>query len=146
MLESEPAFCPECGAPGNACRARFQQFLALEFERPAYGEVHHLPVATFILQHSCNLTRESWLQERQLLQRFLINGETPAEVRREAGNRIDRRNRPFKITSRAGKPLHDRSRWTNTIMDVREQDAVVYCRDVEKWARATLEDTQVIRV
>ncbi len=50
--------CPECGAPDSACEARFHELLALEFEEAGYGAVHHLTVATYMLQHSSKLTRE----------------------------------------------------------------------------------------
>ncbi len=48
--------CPECGAelpPGERCEERFNLCLALEYENPAaYGRVHHLTVACYMLQHN----------------------------------------------------------------------------------------------
>jgi len=61
------ANCPECGATDVACEIRFNEFLILEFTDPGFGEVHHLTVATYMLQHSSKLTRQGWLQMRDLL-------------------------------------------------------------------------------
>ena len=41
--------CPECGAPDNLCKARFDEFLVLEFTDMGYGAVHNLIVATYML-------------------------------------------------------------------------------------------------
>ena len=48
--------CPECGAPDNLCQTRFDEFLVLEFTDAGYGAVHHLTVATFMVQHSSKMT------------------------------------------------------------------------------------------
>lgn len=49
--------CPECGGPEMACEARYHECLALEFGDPSYGAVHHLTMATLMLQHSSKLIR-----------------------------------------------------------------------------------------
>jgi hypothetical protein len=49
-----PNTCSECGAvlqDESSCQEIFDSFLALEFEDPAYGEVHFLTVACFMIQH-----------------------------------------------------------------------------------------------
>ena len=74
--------CPECGAAETRCEAQFHRFLALEYSDAAYGAVHHLTVAAYMLQHSSKLTAEGWLFERDLLKRFLVVGASPSEVRR----------------------------------------------------------------
>ena len=46
--------CPECGAvlhDGETCEAYFHQMLFWEAENPANGEVHHLAVLCYHLQH-----------------------------------------------------------------------------------------------
>src|SRR6185369_4158225 len=73
--------CPECGAA--ECEARYHDFLVKEFEDPGYGAVHHLTVATYMLQHSSALTKEGWLFERNLLREFLIEKKPAAFIRQQ---------------------------------------------------------------
>jgi hypothetical protein len=49
-----PARCAECGAvlpEGETCQTIFESFMALEFSDLAYGEVHFLTVACYMIQH-----------------------------------------------------------------------------------------------
>jgi len=75
--------CPDCGAPEMTCETRFHEFLVKEFEDAGYGTVHHLTVATYMLQHSSKLTREGWLYERELLREFLVENKPPAFIRKQ---------------------------------------------------------------
>lgn len=116
--------CPECGAPDALCQSRFDEFLALEFSDPGgYGSVHNLTVAAYMVQHSSRLTREGWLFERSLLREFLIEGKSPALVRQESREALDSGKRPFKIKSRTGQRIIEKSEWTKTILDVRAENA-----------------------
>ena len=90
--------CPECGAPDNACKDRFDEFLVLEFTDPGYGAVHHLTVAAYMLQHSSRLTPEGWLYERELLKEFLLENKPPALVGKQHKDAVDSGKRNFKIT------------------------------------------------
>lgn len=135
--------CPECGAPDALCQSRFDEFLALEFSDPGgYGSVHNLTVAAYMVQHSSRLTREGWLFERSLLREFLVEGKSPALVRQESREALDSGKRPFKIKSRTGQRIIEKSEWTKTILDVRAENAETYCADIEAWARTALEDAE----
>jgi hypothetical protein len=134
--------CPECGAPASACAARFDEFLALEFTDADYGAVHHLTVAAYMLQHSSKLTREGWLHMRQLLREFLIENKPPAFIRKQNKDFVDSGKRQFKITSKDGLPVIDKTAWAKTILDVRADNAETYCTDVTEWARAVLDDAE----
>ena len=136
--------CLECGAPGNECEARYNEFLVREFEDPGYGAVHHLTVATYMLQHSSKLTHAGWLYERDLLREFLVENKPPAFTRKQNKDLVDSGKRKFKIKSRDGLPVIPHTEWTKTILDVRMEDANVYCEDVTAWARAALMDSQWI--
>src|SRR5574338_84558 len=96
------ANCPECGAPGRLCQTRFDEFMVLEFTDPGYGAVHHLTVATYMLQHSSKMTPEGWKYERELLREFLVEKKTPADVRKQNKTIVDSGKRTFKIKSRTG--------------------------------------------
>lgn len=138
--------CPECGAPENACEARYHEFLVKEFEGPGYGAVHHLTVAAYMLQHSSKLTKEGWLFERNLLRQFIIEKKPPAFIRKQHRNIVDSGKRTFKIKSKDGQPTISRTHWTKTIVDVRMENADVYCEDVNVWAMSVLEDAEGLKV
>jgi hypothetical protein len=134
--------CPECG--GADCEARFHELLALEFGDPAYGAVHHLTVATYMLQHSARLSRDGWLFERQLLEEFVEHVAEPAQVRRAHHAEVDNGRRAFKFKSIDGRPLFTGIRWRRTVRDVHPESAEEYREDVRVWARQTLLDSQQV--
>jgi hypothetical protein len=136
--------CPECGAVN--CRSRFDEFLALEFTDAGYGAVHHLTVSAYMLQHSSQLTREGWLHERELLREFLVDNKPPAFIRKKNRDLVDSGKRTFKIKSRDGQRIIQKSTWTKTILDVRAENAEEYCANVTLWARSVLEDAEAIEI
>ena len=103
--------CPECGALDSACAARFDEFLVLEFTDSGYGAVHHLTVAAYMLQYSSQLTREGWLYERELLREFLVENKPPAFIRKQNRDAVDSGKRNFKIKSKTGLPVIDKTTW-----------------------------------
>lgn len=136
--------CPECGAADGACEARFNEFLVLEFTDAGYGAVHHLTVATYMLQHSSKLTREGWLHMRGLLKEFIIENKPPAFIRKQNKDQVDSGKREFKIKSKNGERVINKSTWTKTILDVRTDNAEVYCADIAEWARSVLKDAETV--
>jgi hypothetical protein len=138
--------CPECSAPESSCKTRFDDFLVLEFTDAGYGAVHHLTVATYMLQHSSNLTREGWLHERELMREFLVEKKPPAFIRKQNKDLVDSSKRAFKIKSKDGKPVISKTSWTKTILDVRTENAEVYCEDVTAWARSVLEEAEAVAI
>ena len=138
--------CPECGAPNNSCKARFDEFLILEFTDAGYGAVHHLTVAAFMVQHSSKLTREGWLFERNLLREFLVENKSPEYIRKQNKDMVDSGKRSFKIKSKTGLPVINKTTWTKTILDVRSENSEAYCEDITSWARSVLEEAEAIAV
>jgi hypothetical protein len=134
--------CSECGARDNLCQTRFDEFLVLEFTDAGYGAVHHLTVATYMLQHSSKMTREGWLYERDLLREFLVEKKPPALIRKQIKEKVDSGKRTFKFKSKDGKPVIDKTTWTKTILDVRTDSAEVYCEDVTAWAKSAFYDVE----
>lgn len=137
--------CPECGATDSLCKSRFEEFLALEFTDMGYGAVHNLTVATYMLQHSSQLSKEGWLYERDLLREFIVEKKSPSVIRQQVKDSVDSGKRTFKFKSKDGKPIIHKSTWTRTILDVRTQDAETYCANVTAWARSVLEDVQGLK-
>lgn len=138
--------CPECGAPDNLCQTRFDEFLVLEFTDAGYGAAHHLTATAYMLQHSSKMTREGWSYERDLLRQFLVEKKTPASIRKQIKNTVDSGKRTFKIKSRDGVPVIDKTTWTKTILDVRAEKAEMYCEDITAWARSVLEEAESVTV
>ncbi len=138
--------CPECGAPDKSCETRFHECLVKEFEDVAYGEVHHLTVAAYMLQHSSKLTREGWLHERNLLKEFLVEKKPPAFIRQQNKDLVDSGKRSFKIKSKDGAPVIIKTEWKKTIMEVRLENAKDYCEDVSFWAKTVLEESEKVSV
>jgi hypothetical protein len=136
--------CPECGAPDNLCQSRFDEFLVLEFTDAGFGAVHHLTVATYMVQHSSKMTREGWLFERNLLKEFLVENKPPAYIRKQNKDVVDSSKRTFKIKSKTGLPVIHKATWQKTILDVRSDSADVYCEDITAWARSVLEEAERI--
>lgn len=134
--------CPECGAPDQACEAHFYECLGRESLDAGYAVVHHLLVATYMLQHSSKLTKEGWLFERELLREFVVEQKPPAFIRKQNRDVVDSGRRKFKIAAKDGLPKIDRRQWAKTIMDIRLDSAGHYCADVSVWAEAALEDAE----
>jgi hypothetical protein len=138
--------CPECGAPNKLCQTRFDEFLVLEFTDAGYGAVHHLTVATFMIQHSSKMTREGWQYERDLLREFLVGKKTPAMMRKQIKDTVDSGKRTFKFKSKTGVPVINKTAWAKTILDVRAENAEVYREDINAWARSVLEEAEAVAV
>jgi len=138
--------CPECGAPEISCKSRFDEFLILEFTDVDYGAIHHLTVVAYMIQHSSKLTREGWLHMRELLREFLVENKSPEHVRRQNRDLVDGGKRKFKIASKDGLTVINKSTWMKTILNVRTENVEVYCADVTAWARSVLEETERLEV
>jgi hypothetical protein len=138
--------CLDCGAPDNTCETRFQEFLIKEFEEAGYGAVHHLTVATYMLQHSSKLTSEGCFPLREVLREFLVENKPPAFIRKRNKDLVDSGKRKFKIKSKDGLPVIKKNTWTKTILDIRIENAEVYCEDVTMWARAVLDEAEAITI
>ena len=136
--------CPECGAKDALCKARFDELLDLEFSDAEYGAVHHLTVATYMLQHSSRLSREGWLHQRDLLREFVVENTPPEIILKRDRQKLDSGNRNFNFKSKDGRPVITKSSWEKTILDVRTESAKVYRVDVKAWARSVLEEAEVI--
>jgi hypothetical protein len=148
-----PIQCPECGAlsgaPGteeDSCTDRFHRFLILEFGDPEYGAVHHLTVATYMLQHPSRLSRKGWLEMRALLARFLEEGISPQAMRAEMRAEVDRGQRTWSLVKGPRMELPEGFSWSLTILSVDDRNAAQYRLDVERWARQALADAAAIRV
>jgi hypothetical protein len=136
--------CPECGAPDLQCESRYHECLVNEFTDAGYGKVHHLTVAAYMLQHSSKLSMQGWHETYRLLKEFLIKNKSPFEIRKQNKNIVDSGMRKWKITLNDGISKTNKTIWKKTILNVRLENAEVYCADVTAWAKAVLTDSEEI--
>jgi hypothetical protein len=141
--------CPDCGASlseNQSCEAYFHQMLFWENEEPANGRVHHLMVLCYHLQHPALYSPEGLAYGRQLLKRFVVDGESPQNVRRQMKSQVGSNNRDWKIRASAdsqGSYDHPIS-WRMNAADVVSGGIDNYCQNVEKWAAAIQEQLETM--
>jgi hypothetical protein len=109
-----------------------------EAENPGYGEVHHLMVLCYHLQHPSLYSPRGLSAARRLLVEFLEQGETPDEVRKRNRASVDSGKRKWKIKGTAASHgSYDLSvQWTMTAADVTAGGATNYCDNVRRWAQS----------
>ena len=139
MADNNPVHCPECGAPwpdDQTCRDYFHQLLFWENEDPARGEVHHLMVLCYHLQHPSLYSAEGLTHARGLLVDFVERGLSPAEVRANNREHVASGRRDWSVTARPGNHgAYERPVvWTMTIADVVAGGAERYFESVQAWA------------
>jgi hypothetical protein len=138
--------CPKCGAPvasEDACRELFDLSQLKEIEDPAYYAVHHLSVPTYMLQHN-TYSAHGWLQVHTLLRRFLFEGLTPQQARREITEAQRRAPGGPSITRGPKLPGVEAVTWTRTIASVPLDTAERYCAAVRTWAEAVIADSEAL--
>ncbi len=141
--------CPDCGAvlsEGNSCQAIFDVFLVLEFTDPAYGEVHMLTVACFMIQHG-RYSDEALAWIEQKLRENLEAGKPAGQIRREAAQEAVQGTRTWKVTRSRGAP-QPKIAWSMTIADVagKYSDAAQYRKLIQQWARTILQEMKPLLV
>jgi hypothetical protein len=136
--------CPECRAAwdeGATCEDAFYQMLYWENEQPDLGEVHHLMVLCFYLQHPSRMSPEGLAYQIQLLADFVEGGISPADVRRERSSQVDSGKRSWKVTARPGEAAgySVEMNWKMTALDVVATGRDAYIESVRRWADLTHE-------
>ncbi|MEP7289389.1 MAG: DUF5946 family protein [Chloroflexota bacterium] len=137
--------CHECSAIWTedvTCENHFHQMGFWEMENLSLlGEVHHLMVLSYHLQHPSLYSPEGLRGAMTLLVDFVERGITPAEVRQRDRAIVDSGKRRFKIKGTAAShgayehPVH----WTMTAADVTAKGVTHYCDNVRAWARSIYE-------
>ncbi len=145
-----PGTCSECGArqrDGKDCQAIFDEFLVWEFTDAAFGEVHMLTVACFMIQHGrYSDDGLAWIEQK--LRETLEQNISPSTIRRQAARAVGQAQRSWKVTRQPGEPLLPPIAWSMTIADVAAgcrdasgaPDAVRYRHLIRQWAKTTLRE------
>jgi hypothetical protein len=133
--------CSECGAEWPetfTCRELFHQLLFWENEDTALGEVHHLMVLCFHLQHPSPYSREGLAAGRKILRDFVELGKSPHQVRLASRRSVDSANRSWSITARLenqgawGIPIT----WPMTVAEIVAGGMEAYQENVILWANS----------
>lgn len=140
--------CAECGAlldAGSTCQATFEEFLALEYTNPAYGRVHFLTVACFMIQHR-RYSDQALGGIYELLRAYFEEQLTDQQLRQRTASSIGHSSRTWKITRQAGDPPLPFVAWSMTISDVARhmQHPDEYCERITAWARVTLQEMSAL--
>ncbi|RPI32219.1 MAG: hypothetical protein EHM70_09470 [Chloroflexota bacterium] len=139
-METTPS-CPECKAvwrDGITCQDHFYQMLFWENENPALGEVHHLMVLSYHLQHPSLYSPDGLKVSMGLLDDFLVKGLSTKQVRKRNRDVVDSGNRSWKIKARPDSHgSYDAPvTWTMTAADVVANGAEGYIDSVRSWAES----------
>lgn len=136
--------CPECGAiwpEGKTCQDDFYQMLFWEAEDPTRGEVHHLTVLCYHLQHPSLYSPEGLIEAEKILVGFLDEKISPAEMVKRNRAKVDSGKRNWKIkatvTSHGAYPRP--ISWKMTAADVVTGGPANYCENVRAWAQSILD-------
>lgn len=144
--------CPECGAPqrdDRDCQTIFDEFLVLEFTDAAFGEVHFLTVACFMVQHGrYSDAGLAWIEQK--LRENLEQDISQFQIRAEAAQAVGQDQRDWKVTRRPGDAPLLPIAWSMTIQDVEAgyldpdgmPDAHRYRELIRQWGRVTVEEMQ----
>lgn len=139
--------CSKCGTmlrSDEKCRERFELCLRKDYEHPSsYGTVHHLIVASYMLQHN-EYSREGWLEARNLLVQAIRQGISPSILRQQNHQKFDSYHRQWNFTKGEKIAAIDKIEWSRTIADVRLDTPEMYCTDAKNWAKSILTDTESI--
>ena len=112
-----------------------------EAEDPDLGEVHHLMVLCYHLQHPSYYSQEGLEYAKQLLCDFVEAGLSPQEIRQRDCSKVASQNRNWKIkaTDKSRGSYPNEIRWEMVARDVVISGKNHYCQSVRKWAKTTLE-------
>ncbi len=120
------------------CEDHFHQMLAWEQEFSALWEVHHLLVLCYHLQHPSLYSPEGLAGARELLDDFVLRGQTTPAMRQRNRAALDSGNRKYKIkgTPASHGAYPQRPPWTITAPDITAGGPEKYIENVRAWGAA----------
>jgi hypothetical protein len=128
---------------GANCQSLFDELLALEFSDMAYGAVHFLTGACFMIQHNRYSDEAlAWIEDK--LRAHLERGVPIHQVRRQAARETQQATRTWRVERQPGARQLPEVAWSMTIADAfaARNDAERYRQVVTEWARAVLQEMQ----
>ncbi len=134
--------CSQCGAEGlgapGACRARFDELLALDHSRQEpWGSRHGLVFAAYALQHPGDFTRETLERSWLALHRVLLQGDDPAKVFAALRNHPPRAPGEWGVPELPAMPTAKRGPG-RTIAELDPMEVEGYADRVTAWCQSAL--------
>ena len=137
--------CAECGADlnGKACLEYFNKMLAWDFaDFAGVGQVHHLTVLCYYLQHPGKYSTEGLKKAIGILKDVLEGNLTDKDLYREESEVFSSSKRTWKVS---GTPENHgvyspKVKWTLTVSDVVQGGLEKYPENVRKWAQLIYKD------
>lgn len=138
--------CPDCGVALKgfaSCQEIFDSLLALEFSSPAYGAVHMLTVACYMIQHR-RYSDEALAWIAKSLRSHLEEDVPVDDIRLNMASDAAQDNRTWKVLRQADEQPLENIAWSVTVADVAGQAATAqgYRSAIRRWAQATLREMQ----
>lgn len=145
-----PSHCPSCGAVWNnaaTCQDAFHQMLYWEAENPTLGEVHHLMVLCYHLQHPNLYSKQGLEEAKHLLAEFVEGQADPQQIRLRSKDKVDSGKRKWKIkASVTSQGAYEHPvQWSMTALDVVAGGKSIYRDNVRQWAWSILEQLKYSR-
>lgn len=133
--------CAVCGAAlpdGTTCEDDFHQFLYWEFEHPDLGQVHHLMVLCYHIQHPHLYSEDGLRGAHELLRQFVATDISPHAIRQQIKEQVDSGNRQHTIRGTGtNQGRYPRTiPWTMHARDVVNGGYPHYIENVQTWAHA----------
>jgi len=140
--------CHECGAPLNnvkECRDYLNEMIKWDFEDfTGVGQVHHLTVLCYNLQHPSNYSPKGLEEAKNSLKNFILNPNSFKEHDMSNRNNLASNMRDWKIIgtveSHGTYPL--KPSWKILASDVVMGGLNNYVGNVKKWAQSVLESLE----
>jgi len=136
------AKCEECGAilpEGKLCGEYLEEMIKWDFEDfLGVGQIHHLTVLCYYLQHPSLYSREGLADGKDFLREFVVKDVSFSEHDARNRERLSSSVRDWKIKGTpenhgayAAKPA-----WEMTAKDIVEAGLGDYVGNVKKWSRS----------
>lgn len=141
--------CSECGTRlqvGKECRDYFNQMLEWDFANPiVFGQVHHLTVLCYYLQHPSQYSVKGLKKAIHILQKVVENNLSDTDIYQEESDIFSSSNRNWSVTGSHndfGKYTPE-IKWTLTVSEIVKDGIAKYPQQVKEWSRAIYTDLKV---
>jgi len=131
--------CAICGADwraGLTCEDAYHTLLAREFSDPMAGQVHHLTVICYMIQHDrYSAAAAAWA--RDMLEKLVVRGLSVADLSAAARSIVHTKTTPIARDPNAPPLVQPTHAWRMTVVDAgRAVNAEEHAVLVTTWARA----------
>jgi hypothetical protein len=110
---------------------KFMECLGKEFTNKEYFPVHHLLVLCYMIQ--CDVYSDKYKEKAYKILDEFIDGKEPKDIMIENKLFFNDKNNLSIIKEKDERKIKT-DKWEKTIMDIRTENAEIYCIDIKSWA------------